>query len=157
MGTTALLSEILQPQMTLVHSPNMPWPAHWTRNRLAPCFPRLALLFAPRATHRAPPHPPLALRPTIFLVPVQYGSMCLHACRAVPSLQIKEKLVKDLQVCGLVYSYVLLSCSSVCLRVSKTESYGISRICFAMTRQATMPSSSAEVSLRIQNRELRSQ
>jgi hypothetical protein len=27
-----------------------------------------------------------------------------------------------------------------CLRVSKTESYGISRICFEMTRQATMPS-----------------
>jgi hypothetical protein len=44
-----------------------------------------------------------------------------------------------------------------CFRVSKTESFGISRICFEMTRQATMPSSSAEVSSRIQNRELRSQ
>jgi hypothetical protein len=44
-----------------------------------------------------------------------------------------------------------------CLRVSKTESYSISRICFEMTRQATMPSLSAEVSSRIQNRELRSQ
>jgi hypothetical protein len=44
-----------------------------------------------------------------------------------------------------------------CLRVSKTESYGISRICFEIRRQATMPSSSAEVSSRIQNRELRSQ
>jgi hypothetical protein len=30
-----------------------------------------------------------------------------------------------------------------CLRVSKTESYGLSRICFEMTRQATMPSSKA--------------
>jgi hypothetical protein len=29
------------------------------------------------------------------------------------------------------------------LRVSKTESYGLSRICFEMTRQATMPSSKA--------------
>jgi hypothetical protein len=29
-----------------------------------------------------------------------------------------------------------------CLRVSKTESNGLSRICFEMTRQATMPSSS---------------
>jgi hypothetical protein len=28
-----------------------------------------------------------------------------------------------------------------CLCVSKTESYGLSRICFEMTRQATMPSS----------------
>jgi hypothetical protein len=27
-----------------------------------------------------------------------------------------------------------------CLRVSKTDSYGLSRICFEMTRQATMPS-----------------
>jgi hypothetical protein len=30
-----------------------------------------------------------------------------------------------------------------CLRVSKKESYGLSRICFEMTRQATMPSSKA--------------
>jgi hypothetical protein len=30
-----------------------------------------------------------------------------------------------------------------CLRVSKTESYGLSRICFEMTRQATMLSSKA--------------
>jgi hypothetical protein len=30
-----------------------------------------------------------------------------------------------------------------CLCVSKTESYGLSRICFEMTRQATMPSSKA--------------
>jgi hypothetical protein len=32
-----------------------------------------------------------------------------------------------------------ISSSAKCLRVSKTESYGISRICFEMTRQATMP------------------
>jgi hypothetical protein len=36
----------------------------------------------------------------------------------------------------------VISSSAKCLRVSKTESYGISRICFEMTRQATMPSSS---------------
>jgi hypothetical protein len=44
-------------------------------------------------------------------------------------------------------SYVLFICSAIsssekCLCVSKTESYGLSRICFEMTRQATMPSSS---------------
>jgi hypothetical protein len=58
----------------------------------------------------------------------------------------------------LYYTIVLFICLSSarqlkCLRVSKTESYGISRICFEMTHQATMPSSSAEVSSRIQNRE----
>jgi hypothetical protein len=36
----------------------------------------------------------------------------------------------------------VISSSAKCLRVSKTESYGVSRICFEMTRQATMPSSS---------------
>jgi hypothetical protein len=56
-----------------------------------------------------------------------------------------------------VHLFVISSTAMKCLRVSKTESYGISRICFEMTRQATMPSSSAEVSSRIQNRELRSQ
>jgi hypothetical protein len=35
------------------------------------------------------------------------------------------------------------SSSEKCLHVSKTESYGLSRICFEMTRQATMPSSKA--------------
>jgi hypothetical protein len=35
------------------------------------------------------------------------------------------------------------SSSEKCLCVSKTESYGLSRICFEMTRQATMPSSKA--------------
>jgi hypothetical protein len=45
---------------------------------------------------------------------------------------------------------VLFICSAIsssekCLRVSKTESYGLSRICFEMTRQATMPSSKAFV------------
>jgi hypothetical protein len=50
-----------------------------------------------------------------------------------------------------LYTIVLFICLSSarqlkCLRVSKTESYGISRICFEMTRQATMPLSSAEVS-----------
>jgi hypothetical protein len=34
----------------------------------------------------------------------------------------------------------VISSSARCLRVSKTESYGLSRICFEMTRQATMPS-----------------
>jgi hypothetical protein len=38
---------------------------------------------------------------------------------------------------------LVISSSAKCLRVSKTESYGISRICFEMTRQATMPSSKA--------------
>jgi hypothetical protein len=33
-----------------------------------------------------------------------------------------------------------ISSSARCLRVSKTESYGLSRICFKMTRQAAMPS-----------------
>jgi hypothetical protein len=61
-----------------------------------------------------------------------------------------------------VHTYVLFICLSSarqlkCLHVSKTDSYGISRICFEMTCQATMPSSSAEVSSRVQNRELRSQ
>jgi hypothetical protein len=32
------------------------------------------------------------------------------------------------------------SCHQRSYRVSKTESYGLSRICFEMTRQATMPS-----------------
>jgi hypothetical protein len=45
-------------------------------------------------------------------------------------------------------TYVLFICLSSaqqlkCLRVSKTESYGLSRIFFEMTRQATMPSSKA--------------
>jgi hypothetical protein len=53
--------------------------------------------------------------------------------------------------------YVLFICSAIsssekCLRVSKTESYGLSRICFEMTRQATMPSSS-EKCLRISKTE----
>jgi hypothetical protein len=34
------------------------------------------------------------------------------------------------------------SSSQMCLRISKTESYGLSRICYEMTRQATMTSSS---------------
>jgi hypothetical protein len=42
--------------------------------------------------------------------------------------------------------------SAKCLRVSKTESYCISRICFEMTRQATMPSSS-EKCLRVSKTE----
>jgi hypothetical protein len=33
---------------------------------------------------------------------------------------------------------IMPSSSEKCLRVSKTESYGLSRICFEMTRQATM-------------------
>jgi hypothetical protein len=33
-----------------------------------------------------------------------------------------------------------ISSSEMCLCVSKTESYGLSRICFEMTRQAIMPS-----------------
>jgi hypothetical protein len=39
------------------------------------------------------------------------------------------------------------SLSEKCLRVSKTESYGLSRICFEMRRQATMPSSKAGLCL----------
>jgi hypothetical protein len=54
-------------------------------------------------------------------------------------------------------TYVLFICSAIsssekCLRVSKTESYGLSRICFEMTRQATMPSSS-EKCLRVSKTE----
>jgi hypothetical protein len=53
--------------------------------------------------------------------------------------------------------YVLFICfaissSAKCLRVSKTESYGLSRICFEMTRRATMPSSS-EKCLRVSKTE----
>jgi hypothetical protein len=53
---------------------------------------------------------------------------------------------------------VLFICSAIsssekCLRVSKTESYGLIRICFfEMTRQATMPSSS-EKCLRVSKTE----
>jgi prolipoprotein diacylglyceryltransferase len=47
----------------------------------------------------------------------------------------------------LLRSIVLFICLAInssqkCLRISKTESYGLSRICFEMTRQATMPLSS---------------
>jgi hypothetical protein len=55
------------------------------------------------------------------------------------------------------YFSVLFICSAIsssekCFRVSKTESYGLSRICFEMTRQATMPSSS-EKCLRVSKTE----
>jgi hypothetical protein len=46
----------------------------------------------------------------------------------------------DIDYCP-VHLFVISS-SEKCLRVSKTESYRIGRICFEMTRQATMPSSS---------------
>jgi hypothetical protein len=67
------------------------------------------------------------------------------------------KTQKPLKYLTLFVLFICLSSTRQlkCLRVSKTESYGISRIGFEMTRQATMPSSSAEVSSRIQNRELR--
>jgi hypothetical protein len=57
---------------------------------------------------------------------------------------------------GIVSNVLFICLSSArqlkCLRVSKTESYGISRICFEMTRQATMPSSS-EKCLRVSKTE----
>jgi hypothetical protein len=54
-------------------------------------------------------------------------------------------------------AYVLFICFAISssekwLRVSKTESYGLSRICFEMTRQAIMPSSS-EKCLRVSKTE----
>jgi hypothetical protein len=54
-------------------------------------------------------------------------------------------------------THVLFICSAIsssakCLRVSKTESYALGRICFEMTRQATMPSSS-EKCLRVSKTE----
>jgi prolipoprotein diacylglyceryltransferase len=48
----------------------------------------------------------------------------------------------DTYVCVCPVHLFVISSSAKCLRVSKTESYGICRICFEMTRQATMPSSS---------------
>jgi hypothetical protein len=55
------------------------------------------------------------------------------------------------------HSYVLFICFAIsssqkCLRVSKTESFGLSRICFEMTRQAKMPSLS-EKCLRVSKTE----
>jgi hypothetical protein len=63
------------------------------------------------------------------------------------------KCLCTLVCCALspVHLFVISS-SAKCLRVSKTESYGISRICFEMTRQATMPSSS-EKCLRVSKTE----
>jgi hypothetical protein len=60
------------------------------------------------------------------------------------------KKFATLDLC-LVHLFVIRS-SAKCLRVSKTESYGISRICFEMTRQAKMPSSS-EKCLRVSKTE----
>jgi hypothetical protein len=59
--------------------------------------------------------------------------------------------------CRCDVTIVLFICSAIsssekCLRVSKTESYGLSRICFEMTCQATMPSSS-EKCLRVSKTE----
>jgi hypothetical protein len=52
------------------------------------------------------------------------------------------KLQKLLTIVQFIFSAI--SSSQKCLRVSKTESYGLSRICFKMTCQATMPSSSGK-------------
>jgi hypothetical protein len=68
-------------------------------------------------------------------------------------------LISRRRICGDVWNEtcVLFICSAIsssakCLRISKTESYGLSRICFEMTQQATMPSSS-EKCLRISKTE----
>jgi hypothetical protein len=43
----------------------------------------------------------------------------------------------------MTHQATISSSSEKCLRVPKTESYTLSRICFEMTRQATMPTSKA--------------
>jgi hypothetical protein len=59
-------------------------------------------------------------------------------------LKITSVLTRERVHTAIVLFICLSSARQLkCLRVSKTESYGISRICFEMTRQATMPSSKA--------------
>jgi hypothetical protein len=65
-----------------------------------------------------------------------YPSTDCHRCIAEESRFLIYR-VSRLFICSAISS------SQKCLRVSKTESYGLSRICFEMTRQATMPSSKA--------------
>jgi hypothetical protein len=60
--------------------------------------------------------------------------------RRLPT-KARQQLSDERLILCPVHLFVISS-SAKCLRVSKTESYGLSRICFEMTRQATMPSSS---------------
>jgi hypothetical protein len=65
--------------------------------------------------------------------------------KIINSLPLRRKIASQFSSSAYVRTNVLFICfaissSAKCLRVSKTESYGLSRICFEMTRQATMPS-----------------
>jgi hypothetical protein len=87
---------------------------------------------------------------------------CLSNSSAGHIVMLARELERQLQLrcLPLVFSSIdscpvhlfVISSSAKCLHVSKTESYGISRICFEMTQQATMPSSS-EKCLRVSKTE----
>jgi hypothetical protein len=66
--------------------------------------------------------------------------------------QHKKSVIIVMMMIYVLFICFVISSSERCLRVSKTESYGLSRICFEMTRQATMPSSS-EKCLRVSKTE----
>jgi hypothetical protein len=84
------------------------------------------------------------------------GQSVLGWVTALSDIPISSQLTQhQISICSK--TRVLFICSAIsssekCLHISKTESYGLSRICFEMTRQATMLSSS-EKCLRVSKTE----